>query len=78
MGTTAWFFFIINLTKVPLQIFFWNNIPVKTAYLTGLMIPAIAVGAFFGVVIIKKLNERLFHLIILGVTALAAVRLLIP
>jgi uncharacterized membrane protein YfcA len=78
MGTTAWFFFIINLTKVPLQIFFWNNIPIKTIYLTGLMIPAIAVGAFLGVVIIKKLNERLFHLVILGVTALAAIRLLIP
>jgi Predicted permeases len=77
MGTTAWFFFIINLTKVPLQIFFWNNIPIKTVYLTGLMIPAIAAGAFLGVVIIKKLNERLFHLVILGVTAIAAVRLLI-
>lgn len=78
MGTAAWFFFIINLTKVPLQIFFWNNIPIKTVYLTGLMIPAIAAGAFLGVVIIKKLNERLFHLVILGVTAIAAVRLLIP
>ncbi|MFT8349768.1 sulfite exporter TauE/SafE family protein [Clostridium saccharoperbutylacetonicum] len=77
MGTTAWFFFIINLTKVPLQIFFWNNIPIKTIYLTGLMIPAIAVGAFLGVIIIKKLNERLFHLVILGVTALAAIKLLI-
>lgn len=78
MGTTAWFFFIINVTKVPLQIFFWNNIPVRTLFLTAAMIPAIAVGAILGVVIIKKLNERLFHLIILGVTAIAAMRLLIP
>lgn len=78
MGTTAWFFFIINITKVPLQIFFWNNIPFKTLFLTISMIPAIAVGAILGVVIIKKLNERLFHFIILGVTAIAAIKLLIP
>lgn len=76
MGTTAWFFFIINLTKVPLQIFFWHNINVNTIMLTVIMVPAIAVGAIMGVIIIKKLNEKLFHLLILGVTAMAAIKLL--
>lgn len=46
--------------------------------ISSFMIPAIVVGAFLGVVIIKKLNERLFHLVILGVTVIASVRLLIP
>ena len=29
MGTNAWFFFIINLTKLPLQIFVWHNIGIR-------------------------------------------------
>lgn len=76
LGTTAWFFFIINLTKVPLQIIFWNNIPLNTFILTISMIPAIAIGAVLGVVVIKRLNEKLFHMLILVVTAIAAIKLL--
>lgn len=77
MGTTAWFFFIINLTKVPLQILFWNNIPIKTVFLAFSMVPAIALGAGIGILIIKKLNEKLFHRIIIIMTAIAAARLLV-
>lgn len=77
MGTTAWFFFIVNLTKVPLQILFWHNIPIKTVLLTVTMIPAIAIGAVLGVMTIKKINEKLFHILIIAVTAIAAIKLLI-
>lgn len=77
MGTTAWFFFIINVSKVPLQILFWNNISIKTIILTVYMIPFIGLGAILGVLIIRRLNEKLFHKIILVVTALAAIKLLI-
>lgn len=77
MGTTAWFFFLINLFKLPLQVLFWHNIPIKTIFLTFSMVPAIAIGAVLGVLIIKKLNEKLFRSIILAVTAIAAIRLFI-
>jgi len=76
LGTTAWFFFIVNLTKVPLQILFWNNIPSSTVFLTISMIPAIGVGAILGVVVIKRINEKLFHRLIIVVTAIAAIKLL--
>lgn len=78
MGTTAWFFFIINLSKVPMQILFWNNISIKSVSLDSLMIPAIALGALLGAVIIKKIDEKHFRMLILVMTAVAAVRLLIP
>lgn len=77
MGTFSWFFLIINFTKVPLQVFFWNNITLKTILLTFGMIPAIAIGALLGAVIIKKLNEKLFRYIIIGMTAIASVKLFI-
>ena len=77
MGTTAWFFFLINLSKVPLQILFWHNISSKTIFLAIGMVPAIAIGAFFGMLMIKKINEKSFRYIIIGMTAIAAIRLLI-
>lgn len=77
MGTTAWFFFIINLTKVPLQIFVWHNISMRSILLTCGMIPAITAGALLGVVIIKKLNEKFFRYVVIVITAIVAVRLFI-
>jgi len=77
MGTTAWFFFLINFSKMLLRIFFWHNISVKTIILGIAMVPSIAVGALLGMLIIKKLNEKYFRYVIIGMTGIAAVKLLI-
>lgn len=77
MGTFAWFFLIINLMKVPFQIFVWHNITLETVMLTCAMIPAITIGAFLGTVVVRRLNEKPFRYIILAMTGIAAFRLLI-
>lgn len=77
MGTAAWFFLIINLTKVPLQVFFWHNITLKTTVLVIGMIPAITLGAFAGILVIKKINEKMFRYMILAMTAIAAIKLIV-
>lgn len=77
MGTASWTFLIINFSKVPLQVFFWKNISLKTAALGACMIPVITIGALFGAMIIKRLNEKVFRYVIIGMTIVAAVRLLI-
>lgn len=77
MGTTAWFFFIINLSKVPLQVIFWNNVNFKTVLLSAILIPAISIGALLGVLIIKKISDKTFHKLIIVMTAVAAINLLI-
>jgi uncharacterized protein len=75
LGITAWFFLVINLIKLPLQVFFWHNITLHSA-LTGVMaIPAILVGAILGAAVVRKLPERRFRNVIIGVTFLAAMRL---
>lgn len=76
MGTSSWFFMIINLSKVPLQVFFWNNISLKTTVLAFSMIPIITVGALLGSAVIKRLNEKPFRYLIIAMTVVAAVRLL--
>jgi len=77
MGTAAWFFMIINLIKVPLQIFVWQNINARSFLTAGLMLPAIALGAFVGIIVIRKLNDKIFHYLIICLTAIAAIRLFI-
>lgn len=77
MGMNAWFFFVINFAKIPLQIFVWHNIGLKTLTITALMIPVITIGAILGAFVLKKINEKYFRYLIIGMTAIAAFRLLI-
>ncbi|MDF2942221.1 MAG: putative permease [Herbinix sp.] len=77
MGTNAWFFFIINFTKIPLQIFVWHNIGIKSLTITVLMIPIITIGAILGFFILKKINEKYFRYLVIVMTAIAALKLLI-
>ncbi|HHV11276.1 MAG TPA: sulfite exporter TauE/SafE family protein [Clostridiales bacterium] len=77
MGINAWFFFIINLSKVPLQIFFWHNIGATSLITTAIMIPVITLGAVLGAIVLKKINEKYFRYLVIGMTAIAALKLLI-
>ncbi|MDA3845628.1 MAG: sulfite exporter TauE/SafE family protein [Vallitaleaceae bacterium] len=75
IGTAAWFFFILNLTKMPLQIFVWHNINLQTGLLVLVLIPVIVLGAYLGIIVIKKINERFFRYIVLSATLIAAIKL---
>lgn len=77
MGCNAWFFFLINVTKLPFQIFMWHNIGIKTLSIAGLMIPVITLGAIIGYFVLKKINEKYFRYLIIIMTGIAAVRLFI-
>jgi uncharacterized membrane protein YfcA len=77
IGTAAWFFLVINLLKVPLQIFFWKNISGPTLVFDAIMIPAIAAGAFIGVKATGKIPERAYRVFVIVMTAAAAVILLV-
>ena len=77
LGTITWFFFITNLLKIPLQVFFWHNITWKTAATTVLMIPAVAIGSFMGIMVVKRLKEKPFRYVIIGVTAISALKLIL-
>ena len=77
IGTSAWFFFIINLTKLPLQVFFWKNIHIDNLIFVGLGLIPIALGAFAGYFFVKKINEKPFRYIVIVMIALACVRLFV-
>jgi uncharacterized membrane protein YfcA len=75
IGTYAWVFLIVNALKVPLQIFVWHNIRPSYVLQALIVFPAVALGAFLGAWLVKKINEKPFRYLIIGMTAIAAVRL---
>lgn len=75
IGTGAWFFFIINLSKVPLHIWSWKTITMESFVLDLFMIPAIAAGAFLGIWLVKLLPEKIFRIIVIATTLLSALLL---
>jgi uncharacterized membrane protein YfcA len=77
IGTAAWFFLVVNLLKVPLQIIFWKNISAATLTFDAIMIPAIAAGAFLGVRVAGKIPERAYRIFVMVMTGVAALMLFI-
>ncbi|MGF7144161.1 hypothetical protein HNQ56_002592 [Anaerotaenia torta] len=77
MGTNAWFFFVINFLKLPVQIFVWNNIGMEALKITLVMIPVITIGAVLGFFVLKKINEKYFRYLVIAMTAVSALRLLL-
>jgi len=75
IGTAAWFFLIINLLKVPLQIFFWKNISPATLVFDAFMIPVIAAGAFIGFRVTGKIPEKAYRIFVIVMTGLSSVML---
>jgi len=75
IGTGAWFFLIINLFKIPFHITVWKTIDINTFTLDLAMLPAITLGAFLGVKLVKYIPEKPYRIFIIVTTALAAIKL---
>ena len=77
VGTTAWYFLIVNYLKLPIHIFLWNTITVKTLLFDITQIPVIILGAGAGIFLIKKIPEPVFRKVIMFLTLLSSVLLFI-
>ena len=77
IGTAAWFFLVINVFKLPFHIVVWHSIDVNSFLLNLLGLPFIALGAYCGIVIIKRIPEKPFRWLVLAMTAIAAVFMLL-
>jgi uncharacterized membrane protein YfcA len=75
IGTTAWFFFFVNLMKLPLYLFVWKNISTNSLITDLYLLPITALGILSGIYIVKKINEKAFKTIIFTVTFFSALKL---
>ncbi len=71
IGTKAWFFMIINLTKVPFHVFSWETIGMKTMLLDLTVVPAIFLGAFIGVRTVRYIPEKSYRILVIVTTVIA-------
>jgi uncharacterized protein len=76
IGTTAWFFLVMNFFKVPLHVFYWDTISWSTFLLDLTAIPAIVLGAGIGILIVRNLSEKLYRWSIIVMTLVAALFML--
>lgn len=75
VGTSAWFFLLVNFLKLPLQYFVWDNISMQTLSLNCIAIPFIILGAFVGIWLVKRLPEKSFRVVITSLTLLSTILL---
>jgi len=76
LGTSAWFFFIVNLCKVPLFASL-NMITSQTLARDLAIIPLTVAGALSGAAVLRRIPQRLFDTLVLLLAAAAALRLLL-
>jgi uncharacterized membrane protein YfcA len=75
IGTGAWYFFLGNLFKVPFSASLGLINPASLK-LNLLLFPGIALGAVLGILVIKKIPEKSFSVIVQALTAAAALKLI--
>jgi uncharacterized membrane protein YfcA len=75
VGTSAWFFFIINAFKVPFSVAL-GLIHGQTLALNAILSPAILAGMFIGRWLTTHIPQRLFDGLLLIFAAAAALRLI--
>jgi uncharacterized protein len=77
IGTTAWFFIVINWFKIPFHVWAWHTITWNTFLLDLTTLPFIGLGAYLGVLIVKRLKEKAYRWFIIAMTLIAAVFMLV-
>jgi hypothetical protein len=83
MGTSAWYFFIFNLTKLPLYALLSLILPAKpmvnstTLLFDLIMLPIIIIGAFIGKWLLPRISESLFDSVVLVLAGVAALKLIL-
>ena len=76
IGTSAWFFLIVNVSKVPFSAGLGLFRP-ESLRLVAMLVPVVLVGTWLGVLLIRRLSQVTFERAALAGSAVAAVALLV-
>ena len=75
LGTSAWFFFLLNLCKVPFMVH-RQMITLTSVHFNFELFPFILLGAIIGTILSSKMSNRSFSFWVRILTVIAAVKLL--
>lgn len=76
MGTSAWFYFLLNVAKTPFSASLGLITP-ESLQLDLMVAPFVIAGGLAGYQILKRIDQRLFEQLALVFTLIAAVRLVL-
>lgn len=74
LGTTAWFFFLVNAFKVPFSVGL-GLISAGSLGLDAVLIPAVLAGAFVGRRVVRGLDQILFDRLVIVFTVVSSLNL---
>lgn len=76
LGTSAWFFLIVNTSKVPFSVGL-GLIDAQSLLLDAAMLLFVIPGAYIGRKCVDRINQKLFERLVIGATVLGGLQLLV-
>ena len=76
LGTSAFFFLIVNVSKVPFSVGL-GLIDAHSLLLDLALVVFVVPGAFIGKWAVNRINQRLFERLVIAATVVGAVQLLV-
>jgi uncharacterized protein len=74
VGTTAWFFWAVNLIKIPFS--YKLHLITHQSLMTNLaLIPATLIGGLLGIVLVHRISQKAFNAAVTGLAVAAAIYL---
>jgi uncharacterized protein len=73
IGTAAWVFLVVNLFKLPFQVFYWKNITLSTLQTDLYLLPALIAGFWIGVKVVARIHDDSYRKVVLVLTLIGAV-----
>ena len=72
IGTVSWLFLVINLFKLPFQVFYWKNITPSTLQTDLFLLPALLAGFWAGVKVVAIIKDESYRKIVIVLTLVGA------
>ncbi|MFE4694779.1 sulfite exporter TauE/SafE family protein [Streptomyces sp. NPDC056749] len=76
LGTSAWFFLIVNTSKVPFSVGL-GLIDARSLLLDAALVLFVVPGAYLGRACVGRINQKIFDRIVIGATVLGGLQLLL-
>jgi uncharacterized membrane protein YfcA len=76
IGTSAWFFFIVNLLKLPFS-HRLDLVTIQSIQINLMLLPCLIAGGFAGIMLVKRIPQGAFNVIVKILAGMAALMLIV-
>jgi len=73
IGTAAWVFLVMNLFKLPFQVFYWKNINATSLQTDLVLLPALALGFWAGIKIVTRIKDDNYRKAVIVLTLIGSI-----